>query len=34
MALETNEKDISIAFQKLGITTKSRDHFKTPKTSF
>ena len=34
MALETTEKDISIAFEKLAITSKDGDHCKTPTTIF
>ena len=30
MALETTEKDISIAFEKLAITSNGGDHCKTP----
>ena len=34
MALETTEKDISIAFEKLAITSNGGDHCKTPTTIF
>ena len=34
MALETTEKDVSIAFEKLAITSKDGDHCKTPTTIF
>ena len=34
MALETTEKDINIAFQKLAITSNGGDHFKSPATIF
>ena len=34
MALETTEKDISIAFEKLAITSNDGDHCKTPTTIF
>ena len=34
MALETTEKDISIAFEKLAITSNGRDHCNTPTTIF
>ena len=34
MALEATEKDISIAFGKLAITSNGGDHCKTPKTIF
>ena len=34
MALETTEKDISITFEKLAITSNGGDHCKTPTTIF
>ena len=34
MALETTEKDISIAFEKLAITSNCGDHCKTPTLFF
>ena len=34
MELETTEKDISIAFKKLAITSNGGDHCKTPTTIF
>ena len=34
MALETTEKDISIAFEKLAITSNGGYHCKTPATTF
>ena len=34
MALETTEKDMSIAFEKLAITSIGGDHCKTPTTTF
>ena len=34
MALETTEKDSSIAFEKLAITSNGGDHCKIPATSF
>ena len=34
MALEATEKDISIAFEKLAITSNGGDHCKTPTTIF
>ena len=34
MALETTEKDISIAFERLAITSNGGDHCKTPTTTF
>ena len=34
MVLGTTEKNISIAFQKLAITSNDEDHCKTPTTTF
>ena len=34
MALEATEKDISIAFEKLAITSNGGDHCQTPTTIF
>ena len=34
MTIETAEKEISIAFEKLAITSNGGDHCKTPTTIF
>ena len=34
MVLVTTEEEMSIAFEKLAITSNDEDHYKTPKTIF